>query len=62
MRVKPRLAYRHAGWPPGSLDPNKVYEATIATSQPNYKVRGLVFVGPNDLLLTREEYTIIEET
>ena len=58
MRVKVHGAYRSAGYPrDGALDPNKTYEAIIASNQPDYENLGLVFVG--EILLDRTEYTVI---
>ena len=58
MLVKPKLNYRlyatHI-----SVSKDKTYKATIATSQPNYKERGAVFVG--GILLEKGEYTIVKK-
>ncbi len=64
MNITPKLAYRHAGYPANTaLDTSKVYPATIATNQPNYKKRGLVFVdcpnGAPEMLLSRAQYEVV---
>jgi len=41
------------------LNKNKTYTAIIATNQPGYKEKGLIFV--NNVLLNDNEYTIIED-
>jgi len=63
MKIKPHEAYRHATYPVDTaLDPDKVYDATIATNQPDYQKRGLVFVdcpnGAPAMLLNGTEYDI----
>lgn len=58
MQVKPNENYRQAWNYNQALDKNKVYEATIATNQPNYEERGLIFV--EDFLLEKGEYTVVE--
>lgn len=65
MRVKPKLAYRHANYPASTaLDPAKVYEAVHATNQPDWKEKGKIFVdspnGAPEMLLMEGEYEIVE--
>jgi hypothetical protein len=55
--VRPLQNYYWAGQT--ALDSEKVYEATVATNQPNYKERGLVFI--EGYLLTKEEYEVASE-
>jgi hypothetical protein len=57
--IKPNDNYRCANYARQSLDKNKVYSATIATNQPDYADKGLVFCG--DYLLNKNEYTVISE-
>lgn len=59
MRIQPKENYKLLGtYPTITLDKNKVYEGVIATNQPNYKKKGLVFCG--DILLNKSEYIIIK--
>ena len=59
MRIQPKENYRLLGtYPVITLDKNKVYDGIIATNQPNYKKKGLVFCG--DILLNKSEYIIIK--
>mgnify|MGYP003463596259 CR=1 FL=1 len=66
MKIKPKLAFRHFSGGP-SLDTSKVYEAILATNQPNWKEEGKIFVRfsatdeSNSILLVREDYDIVEE-
>ena len=55
--IKPKEDYRCASYARQSLDKNKVYSATIATNQPDYAEKGLVFCG--DYLLDKNEYTVV---
>jgi len=64
MLIRPKLAFRHAGYlSPTALDPEKTYEATPATNQP--ECEGKVFVqcpnGAPELLLERDDYDIVGE-
>ena len=59
MKIKPKLAYRNPCIPINAMDPNKTYDAVIATNQPDYEVKGLIFAGGH--LLKRGEYTEVEE-
>jgi len=54
MQIKPKENYYTITYPIIRLDKTKVYEAVIATNQPDYKEKGLVFCG--DLLLNNNEY------
>ena len=54
MKIKPNESYHLMGTSI-TLDKNKVYEGIIATNQPDYEEKGLVFCG--DILLARGEYT-----
>jgi len=59
MKIKPKENYKLAGtYPKIVLDKNKVYDGVIATNQPEYKKKGLVFCG--DILLNKSEYKIIK--
>jgi len=59
MKVKPKLAYRFANSNESTgLNPNKVYNAIIATNQPEHKEKGKIFI--DDMLLERGEYIIIK--
>jgi len=58
MKVKPKENYKLLGTSI-ILNKNKTYSAFIATNQPGYKEKGLIFV--NDVLLNDNEYTIIED-
>ena len=56
MKIKPNENYQLMGtYPVITLDKNKVYDGIIATNQPDYEEKGLVFCG--DILLARGEYT-----
>ena len=55
--IKPNDNYRCASYIAQPLDKNKVYSATIATNQPDYAEKGLVFCG--DYLLNKNEYTVV---
>ena len=57
MKVQPKLNYRVPNNDIKPLDKNKVYDAIVASNQPNYREEGLIFVG--DYLLKRGEYTIV---
>lgn len=60
MKIKPKENYKLLGtYPYISVDKDKVYDAVIATNEPNYKEEGLVFCG--DILLKKGEYIIIGE-
>ena len=59
MRVQPKLNYRVPNNDMEPLDKNRVYHATVASNQPNYKEDGLIFVG--NYLLKRGEYTVVKE-
>ena len=56
MKIKPKNNYRLLGTSI-SIDKTKVYTAIVATNQPNFKEKGLVFCG--DILLNKNEYIII---
>ena len=54
MKIKPKENYRLLGtYPVITLNKNKVYKAIIATNQPNYKEKGLVFC--DHILLDKNE-------
>ena len=57
--INPNDNYRCAGYSRPALDKNKVYSATLATNQPDYTEKGLVFCG--GYLLNKNEYTIVSE-
>tara|TARA_R100000781_G_C4035318_1_gene112038 strand:+ start:338 stop:511 length:174 start_codon:yes stop_codon:yes gene_type:complete len=56
MKVKPKRNYKLLGTSI-VLNKDKIYNAVIATNQPNYKEKGLIFV--NEVLLNKKEYIII---
>ena len=56
MKIKPKLAFRNACLPLNEMDPNKEYEATHATNQPDWQEKGKIFAGEH--LLERGEYTV----
>ena len=58
MRVRPLESYKLLGTEI-ELDKNKVYDAVLATNQPDWETKGLIFVG--EVLLSRDEYTIESE-
>ena len=64
MMVKPKLAYYHFGYNQ-KLDPEKVYPAIIATNQPDYESKGLIFVehpkGGPEFLLSSNEYIVVSK-
>jgi len=53
-KVKPNLSYELLGTNI-KLDKNKTYLAVPATNQPDWKSKGLMFVG--GMLLSKEQYT-----
>ena len=58
MKIKPNENYKLMGtYPVITLDKNKVYDGIIATNQPDYEEKGLVFCG--DILLERGEYEVV---
>lgn len=62
MKIKPTLNYQLLGTDI-RLDCNKVYNAILATNQPNYKERGLIFVqldNNQSMLLNKTEYERIK--
>ena len=60
MRIRPKEDYKLLGTSV-VLDKNKVYPASIATNQPNYKQNESIFVHYDDhggaMLLNKGEYT-----
>ena len=60
MRIRPKEDYKLLGTSI-VLDKNKVYPASIATNQPNYKQNESIFVHYDDhggaMLLNKGEYT-----
>lgn len=66
MKVRPKLAYRHANYPHNTaLDPNKVYVAELATNQPEWEEKGKIFLpcpnGAPEMLLDNTEYEVVEK-
>jgi len=58
--VRPKLPYRLLGTAL-QLDPEKVYPAIWARNIPDWKERGLVYVGDEcGIMLETGEYTIIK--
>lgn len=65
--IKPRLPFVNVGGAFGvRLNSNRIYRAEIATNQPDYKKKGLVFVsvkqklGSDDFLLGKDDYKIVK--
>jgi len=58
MKIKPNENYKLLGTNI-ELSKDTVYTVEFATNIPNWKEKGSVFVG--DMLLHREDYTIIED-
>jgi len=56
--IQPKDDYRCVGYSRPVLDRNKVYTATLATNQPDYIEKGLVFC--DDYLLDKNEYYLID--
>lgn len=68
LLIRPRLAFSNVGGTLGvSLNPNRVYSASVATNQPDYKEKGLVFVnvsqkaGTDEFLLGKKDYVVIKK-
>jgi len=70
MKIRPKLAFKHAGQPGPSLNPRKVYPCIHAWNQPDREAKGKIFVpfNPTDveveydsILLERGDYEIITE-
>jgi hypothetical protein len=55
--IQPKEDYRCVIYSRQPLDKNKVYSAAVATNQPDYAEKGLVFCG--DYLLDKNEYTVV---
>ena len=58
IKIKPNKNYHLLGTSI-RLNKDKVYDGIIATNQPNYKGKGLMFCG--DILLNKNEYKIMEK-
>lgn len=58
MRVIPRMNFKMMGTSE-TLDKTKAYMATKATNQPDWKAKGLIFVG--NFLLSKDDYDVIGE-
>jgi hypothetical protein len=58
IKIQPKENYRCASYSRPVLNKNKVYSATLATNQPDYIEKGLVFCG--DYLLGKNEYYLID--
>ena len=63
LSIKPKENYGVMGY--GSLQKGKTYKAFIASNQPNYSEKGLIFVEANDdlrieLSLTSDEYEVVK--
>ncbi len=56
MKIKPLESYRLYGTQNGIVE-GQTYEATVATSIPDYKEHGFVFC--NEILLYKSEYVIV---
>ena len=64
MRIKPNRSYKLLGTTM-KLDSRRIYPASHATNQPDWKARGAIFVFPGEnfdsMLLVDGEYTITKE-
>jgi hypothetical protein len=65
MKVKPKLAYRHANYPEATSVLVEPQECYLATNQPEWEAKAKIFVdsrgGAPEMLLTRDDYTVIVE-
>jgi hypothetical protein len=68
LLVRPKSAFTNVGGTFGvRLNPKRIYRAVIATNQPNYKKRGLIFIdvkqkaGTDEFLLDKEDYIIVKK-
>ena len=60
MVVRPKKNFRHVSWSSiETLDKTQAYMATKATNQPDWKAKGLIFVG--NFLLSKDDYDVIGE-
>ena len=58
MKVKPKENYK-LYCTRIKISKDKIYDAVIATNQPNYKEEGKIFV--DEILLTKDEYDIVPD-
>ena len=58
MLVRPKMDYKLLGTGI-QLSKSKVYEAVVATNQPDYEKREAIFCG--EVLLEKGEYEIVNE-
>ena len=58
MRVRPKMNFKMMGTSE-TLDKTKAYKAIKATNQPDWKAKGLIFVG--NFLLSTGEYDVVTE-
>jgi len=64
MKVKPKLAYRHANHPSSTAVKVEPQDCTIATNQPEWETKAKIFLecnGAPEMLLNRDDYTVIVE-
>lgn len=68
MLIKPRLRFSNVGGTVGvGMNPKRIYRAIVATNQPDYKEKGLVFVnlkqkaGTDFILLGKEDYLVVRK-
>ena len=59
IEIQPKENYKCAVYSRPPLDKTKTYKGRIATNQPYYKEKGLVFC--EDYLLKKDEYKIINK-
>lgn len=57
IKIQPKMNYKCAVFSKPPLDKTKTYNGHIATNQPNYKKKGLIFC--NGYLLEKGEYKLI---
>ena len=58
MKVRPKENYK-LYCTRIKISKDKIYDAVIATNQPNYKEEGKIFV--DEILLTKDEYDIVPD-
>jgi hypothetical protein len=67
LLIRPKLAFENVG---GNwcikLNPKRIYRADVAVNQPDYKIRGKIFVdvkrkcGTDSFLLEKGDYDIVK--
>ena len=63
MKVKPKLAYRHANYPKSTSVVAEAQSCVVATNQPDWENDAKIFVdcrgGAPEMLLTKDDYLVI---